>query len=283
VANVGRILGIPVVLEAPGGEFADEPDLDFGGWRRWPGRVWIRSSLGRGAAVVNSTYAREMAGRRGIRSVVVPLGIDADTWPVRPPTERRSPGPFRLAWVGSLNRVKQPTLAVDALSLVANEGISLDVAGEDFLNDSVRVHAQARGVGDRIRFHGLLPQPAVRTLLASCHALLVTSRFEAAGRVVLEAASQGIPTVGLAVGYVADWAGDAATAVDPAMGARGLASAVAAMANDEGRRLRLAGRAAARLAEHTMDEIGTRWHTLYERLAFERPEGPESERKMHRG
>jgi glycosyltransferase involved in cell wall biosynthesis len=266
VAGMGRTLGVPVVLEAPGGEFADEADLDFGGWRRRPGRIWIRSSLGGRAAVVNSFYARETARLRGIQSVVVPLGIDPNTWPARSPSERHPSTPLRLAWVGSLNPVKQPRLAVDVLSLLGAEDVTLDVAGEDFLSDSVRSRARAVGVVDRIRFHGLLPQPAVSALLTSCHALLVTSRFEAAGRVVLEAASQGIPTVGFAVGYVSDWADDAAAAVDPSAGAAGLARAVTALANDEGRRLALAGRAAARLAEHVMDKIGARWLTLYERL-----------------
>ncbi len=49
----------------------------------------------------------------------------------------------------------------------------------------------------------------------AAHLHVLSSRHEAAGVAVLEAAACGVPTVGSDTGYVADWTPDAAWGVEP--------------------------------------------------------------------
>ena len=55
-------------------------------------------------------------------------------------------------------------------------------------------------------FHGFQPTDALASFYARAHLHVVSSRHEAAGIVVLEAAASGVPTVGTRVGFLADWA-----------------------------------------------------------------------------
>jgi glycosyltransferase involved in cell wall biosynthesis len=75
---------------------------------------------------------------------------------------------------------------------------------------------------------------------------VMSSLHEAGPLVMLEAAVAGVPTVGTAVGQVAEWAPAAALAV-PVANAAALAGAIRQMLDDEALRLRLAA-AAQRLA-----------------------------------
>ncbi len=69
---------------------------------------------------------------------------------------------------------------------------------------------------DRVTFHGFRSSDAARPASTiEADLFVLSSLHEAAGVVLLEAASCGVPVVGSAVGYLADWAPDAATAVAP--------------------------------------------------------------------
>jgi len=70
--------------------------------------------------------------------------------------------------------------------------------------------------------------------------------------VVLEAAVQGVPTVGTSVGHIAEWAPHAATAV-PVGDWSALARAIAEMLDDEGLRLRIAHEALRRATREDAD------------------------------
>jgi glycosyltransferase involved in cell wall biosynthesis len=98
--------------------------------------------------------------------------------------------------------------------------------------------------------------------------LLVTSRHEAGPLVVLEAAVAGVPTVGTAVGHVAEWAPEAAVAV-PVGDAAGLARETASLLDDETRRLALANAAQRRAIEIDAEYTAAAFDRLYRQL---RPE-----------
>src|SRR5262249_30175513 len=151
-----------------------------------------------------------------------PLGIDVGF----APAARAAEGPpWRLLHVAHLNRVKdQPTL-LRALAKVraAEPRVQLDVVGVDTLGGAVQVEAARLGLGDGVSFHGLVPADAVWSFYGNAHLLLLPSQHEAAGVAVLEAAACGLPTVGTAVGYVADWAPDGAARALPIGDASALA------------------------------------------------------------
>jgi glycosyltransferase involved in cell wall biosynthesis len=80
--------------------------------------------------------------------------------------------------------------------------VVLDCVGADARAGAVQARAQALGLGDRIRFHGLLPPPLLAPFYRSAHLLVLSSRYESQGVVVLEAGAAGLPTVGTAVGLL---------------------------------------------------------------------------------
>ncbi len=263
VAVAGRALGVPAVLEARGGEFASLPEVGFGGWRRAPGRAWIRFAATAGPLAVPSAPARADARTRGFEAVTVPLEIDTGLWPA---AERpKPPGPpWRIAWVGSLAPVKDPAFLVKVVGHMRSRGadVRVDVVGEDFSGGAVRALAREVGVEAQVRFHGLLPPTGVRERLAAAHVLLVTSRYESGPRIVLEAATQGVPSLGPEVGILTEWAPHAATTVRTwTPGA--VASAALDLLEHPGRREQLARVAASRLGEHDVTRVQERWIDLY--------------------
>ncbi len=115
----------------------------------------------------------------------------------------------------------------------------LDVVGEDTLGGRVQALAEGLGIARRIRFHGFLTQRALRPIVEAAHVAVVSSRHEAGPLVVLEAAVAGVPTVGTAVGHIADWSPRASLAV-PCADAGALARAIATLADHEDLRLEIA-------------------------------------------
>ncbi len=107
-----------------------------------------------------------------------------------------------FVYVGRLHEEKSVGDAVEALSDVpASAG--LFIAGPDH-GERKRLEALVaqRNVSDRVRFMGRVPGDQKRALLAGARALVLPSKYEAQGRVILEAWAQGTPAVASRVGGV---------------------------------------------------------------------------------
>jgi glycosyltransferase involved in cell wall biosynthesis len=215
-AAAGKLLRRPVLLHLAGGELVAMPDIRYGGRSSARGRVAIRLGLA-GAIRITAASAPMVDGVRalGHSAERVPLGVNLDEWPSVAPRARQGKTPARLVHVASLNRVKDQGTLLEAARLLAHRGIEfvLDVAGVDTLDGSVQALARRLGLEARVRFHGVLARPQLHTLMGAADVLVLSSRHEAGPLVVLEAAIVGVPTVGTAVGHVAEWAPDAAVAV----------------------------------------------------------------------
>ncbi|MBV8783966.1 MAG: glycosyltransferase family 4 protein, partial [Gammaproteobacteria bacterium] len=142
----------------------------------------------------------------------------------------------------------------------------LDLIGEDVLGGAIQRLAGELGLAAQVSFHGFLPQPRVRAQLARADLLLISSRHEAACVAVLEAALSGVPTVGTAVGHIAEWAPQAARAV-PVDDPDALAAAIQEVLGDEALRLRLAVAAQAEAMREDADDTARRVEELYAALA----------------
>jgi len=267
--SAARLLGIPSVVHVAGGEPVRLPDIRFGGRLRWRGRLQERVVLaGASALTAASAPQLEILARLGAAPRRVPLGVDCvQAWPARAPEPRAADEPARLLHVASLNRVKdQPTL-LRALAQLARRqcAFQADIVGEDTLGGTVQRLAEELGLSRTVRFHGFMTQRELLPLMQAAHVLVVSSRHEAGPVAVLEAAAVGVPTVGTAVGHIAEWAPDAALAV-PIGDWQSLAAALHRVLGDEELRLGLARAAWTRAVWQDADYTAGCFEALYEEL-----------------
>jgi glycosyltransferase involved in cell wall biosynthesis len=157
--------------------------------------------------------------------VTIPIGIAID--PRAPLARPRRGHKRRLLQVASLNRVKDQSLLLRALAIVRQRAdVHLDLVGEDTLGGELQRDAAALGLTDAVTFHGFVRHTELGRFYQSADLYVQSSRHEAAGVSVLEAAAHGLPVVGTEVGYVDDWTPHAAFGVPPG-DAAALASAIA--------------------------------------------------------
>jgi glycosyltransferase involved in cell wall biosynthesis len=166
--------------------------------------------------------------------------------------------------VASINDVKDYPTLFRALRALIDLGLDvhLDIVGEDTMNGGARVVSRELDLDSRVTFHGVQPTDRVAALYERAHLHVVSSRHEAAGVAILEAAAAGIATVGTAVGYVADWHADRASAV-PIQDAAALAHAIADLLHDPARRDRLAASAREWTLAHDADWSAVEFERLY--------------------
>ena len=257
---------MPVVVTASSGEFSGLPDIAYGLQRRWLDRYLLRRTFARAAAVtVPTRHMQQLAERHGIVSTIVPHGVPADHLS----SERPRPGPpWRLIHVAHRNAVKDQASLLTAIAGVRarHPGLHLDIVGGDTLDGATERQAAALGLRDVVTFHGPVSHAAVRRLLATAHLHVLSSRHEAAGVAVLDAAAAGVPTIGTAVGYVADWAPAAAWAVPPA-DPDALSSAICALLEYPAMREHLSVAAHARAAAFSADDMASAFDDIYHAVA----------------
>ena len=268
-AAAARRLGVPLIVTADSGEWTSLPEIEYGLQRRWLDRHAVRAAM-RGAARVTvcTEFMAALAARHAVRdAVVIPLGVPRPR-DRNPPVRPEGP-PWRLLHVASINPVKDHATLLRALVQVIAAGLDvhLDVVGEDTMQGAVRQLAEHLGVARHVTFHGFQPSDWLDAFYARAHLLVLSSRHEAAGVVVLEAAAAGVPTVGTAVGYVADGArGNRAVAV-PVNAPGALAEAVVDLLRDPLRRARVAAAARGWTLAHDADWTADQFDDLYCRVA----------------
>ncbi|GAC1404971.1 MAG: glycosyltransferase [Novosphingobium sp.] len=101
--------------------------------------------------------------------------------------------PRRFVAVGRLVRQKNLPLMLDAFACGAGPHDTLDLIGEGAERAALEAQAQALGLGERVRFVGYRPEPALD--LGRYDALLLSSDFEGVPAVLLEALAAGIDIV----------------------------------------------------------------------------------------
>ena len=275
-AAAGSLLRRPVVLHVAGGELVAMPDIGYGGLQTARGRMWTRIGLsGATRITAASTSMLDAIQARGYAAERVPLGVDLQRWPPAAPRARRPGTLLRLVHVADLNAVKDQSTLLEAARRLVERGVAfqLDIAGRDTLGGALQARAEKLGLGDRVRFHGRLSHDRLHPLVAGSDVLWLSSRHEAGPLVVLEAAVVGIPTVGTAVGHVAEMAPQAAAAV-PVGDSAALADKTLELLNNEDQRLSLGREAQHRALACDADWTARRFESLYEALvSAARPKG----------
>jgi glycosyltransferase involved in cell wall biosynthesis len=267
-----RMLGIPSVVHVAGGELVALRDIGYGGRLNWRGRLREALVL-RGASAVtaaSSAMIRALA-QLGIPAQRLPLGVDLGRWPPSSPRRRDPARPARLIQVASLNRVKDQATLLRALVSLRASGMrfEMDIVGEDTLHGEVQGLAARLGLSGQVRFRGFLTQRQLRPVVQAADIMIVSSRHEAGPLALLEAAAVGVPTVGTAVGHVAEWAPHAALSV-PVGDAPVLAGAIGRLLDDEDLRLRIAAEAFRRATRDNADYTAACFQILYAGLTGRR-------------
>jgi glycosyltransferase involved in cell wall biosynthesis len=268
--DVGRRLRIPVVATLDSGELVALDDIGYGLQRRWIDRRAVAGVIQRAARVTVTTgYMRNLAAiTPAARLDIVPIGIDTAAFPR---VDHPDGPPWRLLRVASLNRVKDYPMLLRALArlVAALPAAHLDIVGEDTLDGAIQSLARTLGVDRHVTFHGVQPTDALSRFYQRAHLHIVSSRHEAAGIVVLEAAAAGVPTVGTRVGFIADWSSETPErAVDVPVGDdSALAQAVLDLVRDPPRRTQVADAAREWTLAHDADWTAEQFERLYADVA----------------
>lgn len=268
-ALAGKLLDIPSLIHIAGGELVCIPQIGYGGFQTWRGRVREACVLRAASAITAAsapTIDRLLA--LGLKGHRVPLGVDLKRWQTRQPVRRSVDQRPKLIHIASLNRVKDQSTLLHALAALQQGGVDFEmqVVGEDTLHGVIHRLSRDLGVAERIHFHGFLTQRQLRPLVEAADLMILTSRHETGPVALLEAAVAGVPTVGTAVGHLVEWAPDAAIAV-PIGDSAALAEAIARVLEDDDLRLRIAHAALARATQEDADFTARRFQDLYRSVA----------------
>ncbi len=136
---------------------------------------------------------------------LVENGVDRQLFPGRPAGAARNEPGLRLVYMGRLPRLKALDMTLKAVAkAVANgQDVRFDIMGDGAERLELENLAGELGLGERVRFHGFLPQDRCAEILRQSDALILNSLCECGGAVVLEAMSVGLPVI------AADWGGPA--------------------------------------------------------------------------
>jgi glycosyltransferase involved in cell wall biosynthesis len=171
----------------------------------------------------------------------------------------------RLLFVGRLNKQKGIELLLHTLARLPDESIRLDVVGDGEDRDALQDLSRALGVGDRVVWHGAVPQPRLAEFYRAAAALVVPSVGEGLGLVAVEAQLCETPVVAFDSGGLPDIVQHDRTGVlVKSVDAAALAAALISLLerDDRGASLGAAGRLHA-LATFAPESVARRYADVY--------------------
>jgi glycosyltransferase involved in cell wall biosynthesis len=209
---------------------------------------------------------REVRIRDPRRIEVLGNGYSTEIFKVSsPPQDARDN--IRALWLGGFLPVKQPFMLIDAFAQARQREprLVLSMVGHGVLEEKVRTHAAARGLGDAVRFHPSASRNAVADHIRGHHFVVVSSETETFGLVVIEALGCGRPVLTTRCGGPEETIGDASRGIIVENSIEGLAEGFVRMAS----RLREFNPVAlSRYARdnYSFDVIARRVKVIYERM-----------------
>jgi len=224
-------------------------------------RTVTRRTLRRADAVwYTSKSDRTALAAAGVGGEVVHNGVDihrfSGVW--------RDPEPGRWLVFGRVDVHKGLDRLIEVLARL-DRGV-VEVVGPECVPGLVRSlqrRAAEVGVGDRIRFHGLVSEERLRSLIGACELALFPSRYEGFGLTTVELMAAGMPVVASRIDAFEDLVldGEAGWLVDfgdPIEASRLLKHLIGADHGD------IAAAASARGRSFGWDRQVSRWEEAYE-------------------
>lgn len=203
--TVGRLLSRPVVVSLAGGELSALRDIGYG-LRRLPGRgALVAGCLNAAQCItVGSDYMKKLAiamigAKIAEKLVWAPLGADEALFGKRTIAVAKRTAD-RLVNVGSLTPVKNQGLLINTLPRLSQT--SLNLAGSGPLKDDLMCRLRGLGLATTVHLLGDVPHERMPSLYEGSGLFVQTSRHEAQGLAVIEAAMTGLPICGTNVGVL---------------------------------------------------------------------------------
>lgn len=156
-------------------------------------------------------------------------------------------GVFHVGWVGRLGREKGADVLLDALALLGDLPLVASIVGAGREEEALRAQAEALGIADRVRWHGLIAEAG--PLFSAFDAFVLSSRTEGTPIALFEAMEAGAPVVATAVGGVPDVVSPAEALLVPAEDPARLAEALRGVRSDPAAAAARARAAGSRLRE----------------------------------
>jgi glycosyltransferase involved in cell wall biosynthesis len=229
----------PCLAHVGGGELAALPDIGYGARTIPAERLAVALCLALTTAVTAGSLAmatlaarHPLVSRRRIPVWRIPFGVDTGRFA---PVE--SAGEAVLVHVGDMNPVKdQETLVIAVAQLAGRlERLELHWVGDGPRCAALRSLARRLGVESAIHWWGRVPHTAVHAAYSRAAAFVASSRHEAQGVALCEAAACGLPTASTGVGVAPELPSGAvhlARQRDPAGLAGAILGALATGADD---------------------------------------------------
>ena len=219
------------------------------------------------AVTANSAFLRDRLltlGASPERTVRLPMGVDLDEFPYRPPPG----GPPRFLTVGRLSEEKGVENAVRAMALLRNRGriFSYTIIGGGPLRSHIETLTRELDIDDWVHVRGPQPRSVVAAAMADHHILVQpgveaeSGAVEAQGLVLVEAQSTGLPVVASDIGGIPETVGPGAGRLVRPGDPESLADALDAMLRERDRWAEM-GEAGRRHVEQEFDR-----ETLLEQL-----------------
>lgn len=235
---------------------------------------WLLSALllwlGDGVVYLTDAYRNEVARRLGPlfslrknRTAVIGNGIELERYQAA--AAAQTPGRFVIGMSGRMTPVKDYGTLLRAFAMLRRDQPALDArlefAGDGPMRAELEALAVSLGIGGFVTFLGLMPFDALLPRMRSWDAFVLSTHGETQPLALMEAMACGLPCIGSAVAGVNDVVRDGANGLlvpesDPAA----LASALAVLGTDPGRRAGLA-RAALQCAQQHFSST-----TMWERF-----------------
>lgn len=165
-------------------------------------RWWLRHHLARGEVTVNGDWANQP---RWVHAFDNPTLTEEEIDRGREAaTSKPPPPPFRLAFVGRVEKAKGIDVVVDTVRVLAAEGVDveLEVIGDGPIREQLADTCEATGIADQVRFAGWVTRAMVEEVLAVSHCLVLPSASEGFPKVLAEAMAFGAVPVATRVSSI---------------------------------------------------------------------------------
>ncbi|RMD98292.1 MAG: glycosyltransferase, partial [Calditrichaeota bacterium] len=201
-ALVGRALHLPVVLSMFGGEAVSIPELNYGIISRPLWRWLLRRSFASAHVITAGSHyyvehLQRFAPNCSHKIQFAPLGIDPQKIK---PAALEVCRPVRLLNVAALQPVKNLPAVLEAMQRVNGAPVNLTIAGTGPLYPQIRQEITRRGLERKVNLRGWQSSHTFKQQYADYDLLVSSSRHEAQGMAMIEAAAAGLPILAYPVG-----------------------------------------------------------------------------------